>query len=324
VGKPKISVTRQIPQAGIDLIEAEGFDLRYNNEDLALTREELLDYVKGAGGIVTMLHDRVDVELIEAAKGIQVFSNYAVGFNNIDLDACRKRGIRVTNTPEVLTVATADLAMTLLLATARRVVETDVFLREGKWEGWSPMLFHGQDVTGKTLGIIGPGRIGQAVAERAAHGFKMRILFTCGDDPPPPVAWQESVGARGVDLDTLLAESDFASIHTPLNEKTHHLIGNRELGLMKRTAILINTARGPIVDEKALVEALKSRTIGGAGLDVFEEEPKICPGLTDLPNSVLLPHLGSATVQTRTDMATLAARNLIAVLKGEEPPRAVV
>lgn len=321
---PKVSVTRQIPQAGIDLIVAEGFDLRYNDEDRALSREALLDYISGVDGSITMLHDRVDAEAIDAADGIKVFSNYAVGFNNVDLETCRSRGIRVTNTPEVLTDATADTAMTLLLATARRVVETDQFLRAGKWQGWSPMLFLGADVTGRTLGIVGPGRIGAATAERAALGFKMKILYTCGDAPPPPKEWEESVGARHVDLETLLAESDFLSIHCPLDDSTKHLIGEKELAQMKPSAVLVNTARGPIVDEAALVKALESGQIAGAGLDVFEEEPAIFPGLVDLPNTVLLPHLGSATVQTRADMATLAARNLIAVLKGEEPPRAVV
>ena len=321
---PRVCVTRQIPQAGIDLIVAEGFELQYNSEDRPLAREELLDYLSGVDGAVTMLHDRVDAEAIDAAVGIKVFSNYAVGFNNIDLETCRARGIRVTNTPEVLTDATADTAMTLLLATARRVVETDRFLRAGKWNGWSPMLFLGADVSGRTLGIIGPGRIGAATAERAAFGFKMKVLYTCGDAPPPPEEWEKSVGARHVDLDTLLAESDFVSIHCPLDENTNHLIGERELAQMKSSAILINTARGPIVDEAALVEALKTGKIAGAGLDVFEEEPAIVPGLVDLPNTVLLPHLGSATVQTRADMATLAARNLIAVIRGEEPPRAVV
>jgi lactate dehydrogenase-like 2-hydroxyacid dehydrogenase len=320
----KVSVTRQIPEAGIELLRAEGYDLRYNNEDRALSRAELEDYVRGADAVLSMLHDPVDKQLVALNPELKVFSNYAVGYNNIDLAACRAAGIRVTNTPGVLTDATADTAFTLLMAAARRVVESDQYLRAGKWNGWSPMLFLGGDITGRTLGIIGAGRIGRAMAERAALGFKMRILYTRGEGKPSCEDWDRELGALMVNQDTLLAESDFVSIHCPLNERTRHLVGKVELEKMKRTAVLINTARGPVVDEEALIEALRNGVIAAAGLDVFEEEPALKPGLVDLPNTVLLPHLGSATIQTRNDMATLAARNLIAILKGEEPPHAVV
>ncbi|MCA9429848.1 MAG: D-glycerate dehydrogenase [Candidatus Omnitrophica bacterium] len=320
----KVTVTRKIPDAGIDLLKAEGYELNFNDEDRALSREELLDAVREADAVLCMLHDRIDQEVIDAAPNAKVFSNYAVGYNNIDLDACRAANRRVTNTPGVLTDATADTAFTLLMAAARCVVESDQYLRAGKWTGWSPMLFLGADITGATLGIVGAGRIGKATAERGAHGFGMKILYTRGKGKDPLPDWEESMDARMVDLDTLLAESDFVSIHCPYMDSTRHLIGKESFKKMKKSAVLINTARGPIEDEVALIEALKSGEIAAAGLDVYEEEPKIAPGLTDLPNTVLLPHLGSATVHTRDAMATLAAKNLIAILKGEEPPHAVV
>jgi len=210
------------------------------------------------------------------------------------------------------------------MATARNVTESDRYLREGSWTGWSPMLFLGADISGRTLGIIGAGRIGKAVAERASKGFNMRVLYTRSRGKGPLVEWEKTIGARKVDLDTLIEESDFVSLHCPLTEETRHLIGVRELARMKPTSILINTSRGPVVDERALVEALEKKTIAGAGLDVFEDEPATAPGLAKLPNTVLLPHLGSATYQTRNEMSLLSARNLIAVLEGNEPPHAVV
>jgi lactate dehydrogenase-like 2-hydroxyacid dehydrogenase len=318
-----VLVTRRIPQAGIDLLTGQGYSLTIPAEDRPLTVDELLAAVRGQDGVLSLLHDRIDATLIEAADKVRVFSNYAVGYNNIDLEACRKKGIRVTNTPGVLTDATADLTWCLLLGAARRVAEADAFLRSGQFKIWSPILLLGADITGKTLGIIGPGRIGRAVAERA-QGFRMKVLFTGVADQPELPDWNQELGARKVDLETLLAESDFVTVHTPLDASTHHLIGEAELSRMKRSAILINTARGPIVDEKALVHALKEGIIAGAGLDVYEDEPALAPGLAALPNTVLLPHLGSATIETRDAMARIAARNLIAVLSGEEPPHPVV
>lgn len=320
----KVTVTRKIPDAGIDLLRAEGYDLTFNDEDRALSRAELLESVRSADAVLCMLHDSIDQEVLDAAPNARVFSNYAVGYNNIDLEACRKAGRRVTNTPGVLTDATADTAFTLLMAAGRRVVESDQYLRAGKWTGWSPMLFLGADVTGATLGVVGAGRIGKATALRGALGFGMKILYTRGQGKGPLTDWEDAMDARCVDLDELLAESDFVSIHCPYTPATHHLFGPEQFKRMKKTAILINTARGPIVDELALIEALRSGEIAAAGLDVYEEEPKIAPGLTDLPNTVLLPHLGSATHHTRDAMAVLASKNLIAVLKGEEPPHAVV
>ena len=320
--RKRVLVTRAIPKVGLELLEGAGYEVEINPDDRPYTREEFLEKVAGREGVVCMLHDPIDDAVLDAATDAKIFSNFAVGYNNIDLAACRGRGVRVTNTPGVLTDATADLAFCLLLATARRVVETDAYLREGKFRGWAPLLLLGADVTGKTLGIVGPGRIGKAVAERA-KGFRMRILYSGRSSEPPHPDW-EALGAEKVKMEELLSEADFVSIHCPLTEETRHLIGDAEFARMKSSAILINTARGPIVDEAALVRALADGEIAGAGLDVFEEEPRLAPGLADLPNTVLLPHLGSSTHATRDAMARLAAENLIAVLEGREPAYAVV
>jgi len=322
MAKEKVLVTRKIPQAGIELLRAQDYDLVIGGDE-PMPRAELLRAFAGQDAILCLLHDAIDEEAIEAANGVRVFSNLAVGFNNIDTEACKAHGIRVTNTPDVLTDATADLAWTLLLATARRVVECDKFMREGNYHGWGPLMLLGADVTGQTIGIIGAGRIGRVVAERA-KGFRMRILYHDEIAQPHVGEWEKEMGAQHVSLDTLLAESDFVTVHCPLIPETTHLIGAPELKKMKKSAILINDARGPIIDEAALVEALKNGEIAGAGLDVFENEPEMAPGLAELENTVLLPHLGSATHNTRDDMATLAANNLIAVLNGEEPPAPVV
>jgi len=310
-----IYVTRQIPDAGVDLLRRQCEVVEVNPEDRALTREELLRAVAGRDGVLWLLTDRSDAEVVDAAKGCKVFANYAVGYDNIDVDAATERGIAVTNTPGVLTDATADLAWALLFSVARRVVEADRYTREGKFRGWGPMLFLGGDITGRTLGIVGAGRIGQAVARRSV-GFGMKVLYT---NPSPRPELEREIGARRVELDELLRRADFVSIHTPLTEETRHLVGKRELGLMKSTAYLINTSRGPVVDERALVEALREKRIAGVGLDVYENEPELAPGLAELDNVVLLPHLGSASVQTRTRMAEMAAHNLLAVLSGEVP-----
>lgn len=307
-----------IPDDGMQLLY-ERCEVTVNPHDRVLTRDELLEGVRGADALLCLLTDTIDDELMAANPQLKVISNYAVGFNNIDIKAATKRGIPVCNTPGVLTDATADLAWTLLMSTARRVVEGDAFVRQGKFKGWGPMLLLGADITGKTLGIVGMGRIGQAVAKRA-KGFDMTILYH--DVAPVPQA-EEAFGAKYVELDELLKESDFVTLHAPLLPSTHHLIGEQQLQLMKKTAILVNTARGPLIDEKALVKALQNRVIAGAGLDVFEEEPQLAPGLAELDNVVLLPHLGSATVETRSKMAVLAAKNLLAVLDGETPPHCV-
>ncbi len=319
----RVLITQQIPEAGIQMIVDQGWEVTLGEQGRVMQREALLEKARGKDGILCLLHDRVDRELIDCAEGVRVFSNFAVGFNNIDLDACREKGIRVTNTPGVLTDATADLAWSLLLGAARRLSEADAFVRSGRFTGWGPTMLLGADVTGRTLGIIGAGRIGRAVAERAS-GFRMRLLVHGRPGSSPNPDWTEKLGAEWVDLPALLEGSDFVSIHCPYTPATHHLLGEKESRRMKPGAILINTARGPVVDEKALVAALKEGVIGAAGLDVYEEEPRLAPGLADLPNTVLLPHLGSATVGTREAMARLAAENLIAVLKGQEPPCAVV
>jgi glyoxylate reductase len=264
--------------------------------------------VEGCAALLCLLTDRIDAAFLAAAPALRVVANMAVGTDNIDHAAARARGVIVTNTPDVLTDATADLAFALLLAAARRLPWSDRFVRGGGFRGWHPELGLGLDVTGRTLGIVGYGRIGRAVAERAA-GFRMRVLW-CGRD-------------GGTPLGELLAQSDFVSLHAPLRPDTRHLIGERELRRMQPHAVLINTARGPLVDEAALVRALREGWIAGAGLDVFEREPALTPGLADLPQVVLAPHIGSATPGTRNKMAEIAARNILAALRGEAPPNRV-
>jgi len=265
------------------------------------------------------LTDTIDDEVLKAADRCKIFANYAVGYNNIDVESATRRKIIITNTPGVLTDATGDLAWALLFAVARRVVEADAFTRQGKFKGWAPQLFLGQDITGKTLGVIGAGRIGSNFAKKS-KGFSMRILYY---DVKRDLEFEQEAKAVFVDLDTLLKEADFVSIHVPLVPETRHLIGARELSLMKKNAILINTSRGPVVDEKALVNALKEGKIWGAGLDVYENEPDIEPELLNLANVVLLPHIASATYETRTKMALMAAENILAVFRGEIPPNIV-
>ncbi len=316
-----VAVTRQIPTNGIDLLRANCARVDVTPYERSLTRAELLEMIAGRDGVLTELPNRLDDEAFDAAgPQCKVFANYAVGFNNVDLEAATRRGIVITNTPEVLTETTADLAWALIMASARRIVESDKFLRSGVWDGWGPMQFHGLDVHGATLGIIGAGRIGTAVARRSI-GFDMKVLYHDIVGQPNPEL--DRIGARRVELDELLRDSDFVSIHVPLTDQTQHMISESELSLMKPTAHIVNTARGPVIDERALVNALRDGVIAGAGLDVFENEPDIAPGLTDLDNVVCLPHIGSASAATRAKMAELAATNLLAVLRGERPPTPV-
>lgn len=316
MARPKVYVTRVIAGTGIPLLEKE-CEVEVNRAERALTREELLRNVRGKDAVLCMLSDTIDEAVFEAAgPQCKVFANYAVGYNNIDVPAATRHGVFATNTPGVLTDATADIAWALLFSVARRIVEGDRMVRAGQFKGWEPLMLIGMDIAKKTLGVIGAGRIGQAFAKRG-RGFDMKILYTSNK---PNAEFEKETNARFVDKDTLLRESDFVSLHVPLTPATRHMIGERELGLMKKTAILINTARGPVVDEKALVQALKEKRIWGAGLDVYEREPELEPGLAELDNVVIPPHLGSATIETRDKMGTLAAENILAALAGKIPP----
>lgn len=312
---PKVFVTRQIPEAGIKILREKGFEVEVSEVDGVLPREVLLQKVKGADAILSLLTDKMDAELMDAAgPQLKVIANYAVGYDNINLADAASRKIIITNTPDVLTESVAELAIALIFAISRRVVEADQFMRDGKYHGWGPMMFLGNDLVGKTLGLVGLGRIGGAVAKRMAEGFGTKILYY---DAKRNEELEKKYNLQFVDLDTLLKESDFISIHVPMMPETRHLINAEKLKMMKKTAYLINTARGPIVDEAALVEALKAGEIKGAALDVYEEEPKMAEGLAQLPNTVLLPHIASATEETRSAMSELAAKNIIAVLEGE-------
>ena len=314
----RVYITQPIPEPGPSLVSEVAGLVTQNHEDRVLSAEELRANVAGCDAVLCLLTDPINASVLEAAKGCRVFANMAVGYNNVDVAAATRLGILVTNTPGVLTEATADITWTLILGVARRVAEGDREMRAGRFPGWGPLYMLGGDVTGRTLGLIGPGRIATAVAERA-KGFRMPLLYH-GRRPSPEL---DALGARNVSLDELFAESDFVSLHVPLTPDTKHLIDERALAKMKPTAYLINTARGPVVDEAALVRALKSGRIAGAGLDVYEEEPKMAEGLADCPNTVLLPHLGSATHATRAAMSRIAAENLVAALQGKRPPNLV-
>jgi glyoxylate reductase len=313
-----VFITQPIPEPGPSLVAASADEVEANPDDRPLSPEELRAKVAGRDAVLCLLTDRIDTGILEAARGCRVFANMAVGYNNVDVAAATRLGILVTNTPGVLTEATADLTWTLILGVARRVAEGDREMRAGRFPGWGPLYMLGGDVTGRTLGLVGPGRIAVAVAERA-KGFRMRLLYH-GRRPSPDL---DALGARSVPLDELLAESDYVSLHVPLTDQTRHLIDATALAKMKPTAYLINTARGPVVDEVALVEALRKGRIAGAGLDVYEDEPRMAPGLADCPNTLLLPHLGSATIATRAAMSRIAAENLLAALRGERPPNLV-
>jgi glyoxylate reductase len=301
-------------------LRAAGLVVDQIDSDDPADREEFLARVRGVSGLIPMLSDRIDATVLDAAgPSLRVVANYAVGFDNVDIAACTERGVRVSNTPGVLTDATADLTWALILTVARRVVEGDRLVRTAAWRGWAPTQLLGLQLSGATLGLLGAGRIGTAVGLRSI-GFGMRVFYT---DPRANGELEQKVGATQVNLDQLVAEADVLSLHIPMQPEHHHLIGAKQLAAMKSTAILINTARGPIVDEAALVTALREGQVAAAGLDVYENEPRLTPGLAELPNVVLLPHLGSATTVTRQKMAQMAAENVIAVLTGHDPPNAV-
>lgn len=312
-------VTRRLPEAALEIVRAAA-EMEVWDGELPPPRDILLSKAAEVEGLLCLLTDRIDAELLDHAPHLRVVSQMAVGYDNIDVAACAARGIAVGNTPGVLTETTADLAFALLLATARNVVEAEAVTRSGAWQTWSPMQLTGPDVHHATLGIIGMGRIGFEVARRA-RGFEMTILYA---SPRPNEAAEREFGAIRVELDTLLAESDFVTIHTPLNAQTRHFMGAEQFAKMKPSAIFINTARGAVVDEAALIEALQSRRIAAAGLDVFEREPlPLDSPLLTLDNVTLLPHIGSASIATRTRMAVLAAQNLVAGLRGEPLPHPV-
>jgi glyoxylate reductase len=314
-----VYVTRLVPRAGIELLERECETVEINPHDRPLTREELLAAVRCRDGILCLLTDRIDEEVFKAAEGAKGFANYAVGYNNIDVAKATEYGFPISNTPGVLTDATAEMAWALLFAVARRVPESDKYNRSGMWEGWGPMQFLGGDVTGATLGVVGAGRIGTAFALKS-RGFEMNVLYA---DVNPNEVLERELGAQRKSIDDLLRESDYVSIHVPLVPETFHLISTEQFKLMKRTAYLVNTSRGPVIDESALVEALRSGEIAGAGLDVYEDEPRMTAGLAELDNVVLSAHTASATVSTRSKMAVMAATNLVAMLKGTPIPNLV-
>ncbi|KYK21186.1 D-glycerate dehydrogenase [Thermoplasmatales archaeon SM1-50] len=314
----KIFITRKIPQPGLDLLKKE-CTIDLNPHDRVLTKDEIIKGIKGKDGLLCLLTDQIDKDVINAEPNLKMIASYAVGYDNIDIVTATNRGIPVSNTPDVLTETTAELAWTLLFSIARNIVEGDAFVREGKFKGWAPMLMLGQDVSHKTLGVVGAGRIGTAFALKS-KGFEMNVLYS---DERRNERIERDLGARQVALSTLLKDSDFVSLHIPLMSATHHLIDEKELRMMKKTAILINTARGPIIRETALIKALKEHWIFGAGLDVYEKEPEVSEELKSLKNVVLQPHTGSGTFETRTKMALMAAENMLIGLKGGIPPNCV-
>jgi lactate dehydrogenase-like 2-hydroxyacid dehydrogenase len=315
--RPRVVVTRRIPEA-VEAHLAEHFDVVLNPEDRPMSAAELAEAMRSADGLLPTVTDRITAEVLGVeGRRVRIVSNFGVGYNNIDVEAARAHGVVVTNTPDVLTDDTADVAITLLLMVARRAGEGERHVRAGAWTGWRPTHMLGTKVTGKTLGVVGMGRIGRAVAQRARQGFGMRVIYY---DPPVSVEAGRAMGAERVEsLDELLGASDFVSLHMPSLPETRGLLNAERLGRMRRGAFLINTARGDVVDEAALAEALRDGTIAGAGLDVFEREPAVHPALTTLENVVLLPHLGSATTETRVAMGERAMANLVAFFAGDAP-----
>jgi lactate dehydrogenase-like 2-hydroxyacid dehydrogenase len=314
----KIFVTRKIPDEGIDILK-KIHEIEIFPQDRVPTKDEIINGLKGKDGLLCLLSDPIDEDIIKSEPNLKMIANYAVGFDNIDVKAATDRKIPVSNTPGVLTDTTAEMAWAQLFSVSRRIVEGDKYTRAGKYKSWGPLLMLGQDISNKTLGIIGAGRIGTAFALKS-KGFQMNVLYV---DERVNTTLENKLGARKVELIELLKKSDFISIHVPLIEDTYHLISEGELKIMKNTAVLINTSRGPVVDEKALIKALKEKWIFGAGLDVYEHEPEISKELKKLDNVILQPHSASATFETRSKMAIIAAENMIAGLKGELPPNCI-
>lgn len=317
--KPKVFLTRSLPEQAVQRLQ-ELTALTINSHDRVLSREELMKGIRGQDGLLCLLTDRIDAEVMDTNPNLKVIADYAVGFNNIDIEAATVRGIPVTNTPGVLTETTADMAFALMLAAARRIPEADRYVRRGQWRGWGPMQFLGTDISGASLGIIGMGRIGQAVARRGA-GFGMELYYW--NRTRLSGVEEKRLGATYRSLENIFETCDFVSLHVAYNEETHHLVSTKVLSLMKPTSYLVNTSRGSVIDEKALVVALREKRLAGAGLDVFENEPAVESGLLNLDQVVLAPHLGSATLATRTKMAMIAIDNLLAILSGSHAPNIV-
>lgn len=314
----KIFVTRKIPKAGLDLLEKH-HEIEVNPENRVLSKEEILEGVQGKKGLLCLLTDTIDEDIIRKEPELKMIANYAVGFDNVDVKTATERGIPVSNTPGVLTDTTAELTWSLIFAVARRVVESDSFTRADKFKGWDPLLLLGVDLKAKTLGIIGAGRIGSAVALKS-KGFEMNVLYV---DKNKNEKLEQNLGAKKASFNEVITQADVISLHLPLNKETTHVIGEKELKKMKDHAILINTSRGPVIDEEALIKALEEKWIFGAGLDVYEHEPKVPEALKKLDNAVLLPHLGSATFDTRSNMAVIAAQNMVDGLAGKKPRNCV-
>ncbi len=318
---PKIFITRKIPDAGLDLLKLKNFEVVVYPKSHPISRRELLKNVRGVDAILSLLTDKIDEEvLVAAGSQLKIVSNFAVGYDNIDVSAVQKRGIFVTNTPGVLTQAVAEHTFALMMTLARRICEADRFTKSGKYKGWDPELFVGSELNGKTLGIVGLGRIGAEVARRAFFGMGMKVFYY---DVKRDLNFEQEYKAQFLLMDEILKKSDFVSIHVPLLPQTHRLINQEKFKLMKPTAFLINTARGAIVDEAALVTALQSKQIAGAALDVFEYEPKISSALKKMDNVILTPHIASATKEARDNMARMAATSIIEALEGKIPKYAV-
>ena len=315
VGKNKVFITGQIPEIAMNLLRKRGYEVKVYKENNSIKKSELLKNIRNVNAVISLLNNRFDSSIIQEMKECKIISNYAVGYNNIDFEYAKSKGIIVTNTPDVLTDATADLAITLALTCARRILEGDKLVRQKKFKGWKPKLLLGIELKNKNFGIVGAGRIGTATALRA-KSFGANIIYYSRTRKEK---LEREINAKKVSLNKLLKDSDFISIHLPLNNDTYHLLNKEKLKLLKKRAILINTARGEIVDEKELTNLLKKRKIFAAGLDVYENEPNINPELLKLNNVVLLPHIGSATEDTRNEMAELAAKNVINVLEGRKP-----
>ena len=320
----KVYITRQIPQVGIDILKNKGCEVDVSTKDRPLEKKELIKILRKGNydAVITLLTDTIDAEVMDSAPTVKIYANFAIGFNNLDLVEAKKRGIYVTNTPGGGAERVAEHAWALILALTCRVVEGDSYMRKGKYNGWDPMLLHGDRIEGKTLGIIGTGRIGANVAHKGKFGFGMNVIYY---DVKRNEALEKEIGAVFYPtVEEVLAKADIASIHVPLLDSTHHLINADRLGMMKKTAYLINTSRGPVIDENALVEALQRGVIKGTGLDVYEFEPKLAKGLAKLPNVVLTPHIASGTEEARLEMATVCAENTVDYFDGEVPRNNVV